>query len=591
MDKKVKTGIRFYRAGDRAILAVLGDEIREDINDRVGDLYQALRAERDPALVEAVPSYAAVLVHYRPEMRSYEAMCSYLTDLSGRVGGQRERAPRTVVIPVCYGLHFGPDLWEMEEKLAMSREEIIRLHTERDYRIYMMGFLPGFVYLGGLDERLFYPRLAKPRMRIEAGAVGIAGQQTGVYPFVSPGGWRIIGNTPLNMYDPDNPELAGLGPGDRIRFQPISVDEWYELKRKVARQGNASGERSHADVSPAADGAGSPQAKAFGLKVLQPGALTTVQDGGRCGGQAQGMTESGAMDRRSYARANRLLGNDPHAAVLELTLVGGAYEVLGDGWIALTGGDLQACLNDAPLPMDQAAPVKAGDRLRFGMARKGLRAYLALTGGIDVPEVAGSRATNLKVGIGGLAGRKLRTGDVLWAGETAGSRTALVEVASTSAGATAALQDQEVPVLQELERRTDADGVTAIRFLYGPQDDRFPETLKERFTESVYTISEASDRMGYRLEGPTLLPEGGTDILSDGICFGSIQVPSDGKPIVLMADHQTTGGYAKIATVISPDLPLLAQMGPGAKIRFTPAGEGLPEEQAAPAGGVQEDEA
>ena len=212
--------LRFFPAGDRAILAQLGTEIDEQVNDRVRALYEALRKADLPQVVEAVPSYAALLVHYRQERCSYEEMKETLRALADSCGeaGASAVSPRTLVVPVCYGLHFGPDLWEMQEVLGMTRQEIIDLHSGRDYRIYMMGFLPGFVYLGGMDERIAYPRLEKPRLRIEAGAVGIAGRQTGIYPSVSPGGWRIIGRTPITLFDPSRDTPVPVTAGDKIRL-------------------------------------------------------------------------------------------------------------------------------------------------------------------------------------------------------------------------------------------------------------------------------------------------------------------------------------------------------------------------------------
>jgi len=231
------TDLQFFPAGDRAVLVKLGDAIDEAVNDRVRALHRAVLAAADPSIIEAVPAYATLLVHYRPEVRRFAEMKAFLTDLAEHAGQSNgtETGRRTLVVPVCYGLHFGPDLWEMEEKLGLSRQEIIDLHSGRDYRIYMMGFLPGFVYLGGMDERIAYPRLKKPRLRIEAGAVGIAGGQTGIYPSVSPGGWRIIGNTPVRMFDPAKDPAVPVSAGDAIRFRPISVDEWYEIKHQVQK--------------------------------------------------------------------------------------------------------------------------------------------------------------------------------------------------------------------------------------------------------------------------------------------------------------------------------------------------------------------
>jgi len=300
------------------------------------------------------------------------------------------------------------------------------------------------------------------------------------------------------------------------------------------------------------------------IKVISPGVLTTVQDTGRFGHQAAGIPEAGAMDRASLRLANDLLGNPEDAAALELTVFGGTFEFDGEGTIALTGADMRPFLNGNRMSMNTAVPVKAGDRLELGAASRGMRAYLAVSGGIDVPVVLGSRSTDLKSRLGGLDGRKLRAGDLLESGADGGSlrQTAaeLAEVQGTPCE----------PVLQRLAKATDPEDVTRIRFLFGPQDAMFAEDAKKTFTDSTYTLSAACDRMGYRLEGAAVPSLSGTDILSEGICFGSIQVPANGQPIVMMADHQTTGGYAKIGTVLSEDLPLLAQLGPGKRIHFVP---------------------
>ena len=296
------------------------------------------------------------------------------------------------------------------------------------------------------------------------------------------------------------------------------------------------------------------------IKVISPGVLTTVQDTGRFGHQAAGIPEAGAMDRASLRLANALLGNPEDAAALELTIFGGTFEFDGKGTIALTGADMRPFLNGNRMSMNTAVPVKAGDRLELGVASRGMRAYLAVSGGIDVPVVLGSRSTDLKSRLGGLEGRKLRAGDVLENGSRPQAAAELAEVQGTPCE----------PVLQRLAKATSPEGVTQIRFLFGPQDAMFAEDAKKTFTDSIYTLSAACDRMGYRLEGAAVPSLNGTDILSEGICFGSIQVPANGQPIVMMADHQTTGGYAKIGTVLSEDLPLLAQLGPGKRIHFVP---------------------
>lgn len=510
----MRSGLRFFRSGDAAILAVLGEGISEEVNDRVMALYRAVLRANVPQIVEAVPSYTSLLVHYRPELASYADMQDLLVSLAESPAEETAAKPHTVEVPVCYGLHFGPDLWEMEKELGLSRREIIDIHSGRDYRVYMMGFLPGFVYLGGMDERIAFPRLKKPRLHIDAGAVGIAGSQTGIYPSASPGGWRIIGRTPMRMFDPEADPPVPVRPGDFIRFVPISVDEYYDLN---ARSPKRPEKPKHAQEL---------SSGGLCLKILTPSPLCTVQGGGHSGAQAFGMTEGGAMDRASLSLANSLVGKEETADALEITLAGGTFEAEGEGFVAVTGADMSPELNGSPVPMNEAIPVRTGDKLQLGPAIWGVRAYVAVSG----------------------------------LQQTAEGQKSLENEAFDG-----------TTVLQRLAEATDVEGITAVRFLFGPQDSRFSAKAKKTFTESVYTVSAASDRMGYRLEGPKIGAEGGTDILSDGICFGSVQIPSDGQPIVMMADHQTTGGYAKIATVLRCDLPLLAQLGPGKKIRFCEA--------------------
>lgn len=296
--------------------------------------------------------------------------------------------------------------------------------------------------------------------------------------------------------------------------------------------------------------AGSAAAPAKKLcRVVQPGALSTVQDRGRWGFQRVGMSPGGVMDSQAYGAANWLLGNDPEAAVLEMTLLGATLEFLEQGRIALTGADMGAKLNGEAAPRYAAFSVGPGEVLQLGFAASGCRGYLAVAGGWAVPEVMGSRSTNLKCKLGGLEGRALRPGDEL----------AAYAYAKPSAGELRQL----MPPQFEREFR--------LRFVAGPQADRFTAAALAAFCSEAYTVSAQSDRMGCRLEGPALEPsdrERGMDIVSDGIAFGAIQISNQGQPIVLMADRQTTGGYAKIGTVISADLPKLAQAMPGAVVHF-----------------------
>lgn len=286
----------------------------------------------------------------------------------------------------------------------------------------------------------------------------------------------------------------------------------------------------------------------MGIKISSGGFLTTIQDLGRFGFQETGMSVSGVMDQRSASLANILVGNDENEGVIEVTMMGPVIEFTEDNIIAVTGGDLGAKRNGNPMPLYQAVLVKAGDVLSFQGMFSGSRAYIAFAGGLDVPVVMGSKSTNLKSRIGGFEGRKLGAGDIIG---FAAPATWLPNMDKR----------RLEPELFSAKERT-------LRVVMGPQDDCFTDAGIQTFLNSTYTISNEYDRMGCRMEGETIQHKDGGDIITDGISFGAVQVPSHGNPIVMMADHQTTGGYTKIANVISVDLPLLAQCMPSFKIRF-----------------------
>lgn len=285
----------------------------------------------------------------------------------------------------------------------------------------------------------------------------------------------------------------------------------------------------------------------MGLKILQPGVLTTVQDAGRFGHQAAGFSVSGPMDTDALYTANILVNNPPDYACLEMVFQGAAVVFDRKTYFALTGADMSPTLNGAPIPMYRAIEVKAGDTLVCSVAKQGKYTYLAVAGGIDVPVVMGSRATNLKCAIGGYQGRKLAFGDEL------------------PLAVTGVFLDNHYR--KHLEPPVFSNEIT-LRVVPGPQDELFTDRGKQTFLSGTYTMQPDSDRMGIRLSGPEIESTAGVDIISDAIAFGSIQIPSSGQPIILMADRQTTGGYAKIGTIISPDLPKLAQCTAGAKIHF-----------------------
>jgi biotin-dependent carboxylase-like uncharacterized protein len=273
--------------------------------------------------------------------------------------------------------------------------------------------------------------------------------------------------------------------------------------------------------------------------------ITTVQDLGRPGFMKTGFTESGVMDKRSAVVANTLCGNDFNAPVLEMTVTGICCDFIHDTYFCISGGNFSPSLNGVPIKNNKPYLAPAGSKLTMGKAVSGIRTYLAVSGGFAVPLVMGSASTNMKIGVGGLEGRKLKAGDIL---ETGGFKSA--------------------PDLKKEVQKDVYPNEITVRAVPGPQDDMFTDTDLKLFFSQIYCVSPFFDRMGIRLNGISLKGKDGMDIISDGIAFGSVQISRNGQPIILMADHQTTGGYAKIATVISADLPKLAQAKGNDRIRF-----------------------
>ncbi|MCA0044208.1 5-oxoprolinase subunit C family protein [Celeribacter litoreus] len=285
------------------------------------------------------------------------------------------------------------------------------------------------------------------------------------------------------------------------------------------------------------------------LEILSAGPVLTVQDHGRRGLKHLGVPAAGAMDRPSMDLANALCSNPPTAAALEFAAVGGQFRAGRDLCFAVTGGDCEIRIDDRVVPVGQSHKVEAGEIIKIGALGNAIWGYIAISGGIEVPEVLGSRATHLRFGLGGLEGRALRAGDVLPLGA-----------------------EKEKPIC--LRPRTPATRLTPIaadrpiRLVLGPQDDYFAPDVIALLENAPFRVTSQRDRMGTVLDGPALAAVRGHDIVSDGIVPGAIQVAASGQPMILMADAQTTGGYPKIATVITADLPRLAQFPTGSEVHF-----------------------
>ncbi len=521
---------RIREAGDAALLLELEAVIDEGVNARAVGIAAAVRAAAPAGVRDVVPTFRSVAVYFDPLATDREALLALLQ----RAGGESSPLPagRTIDVPVAYGGDFGPDLHDVAAFAGLSPQDVIDRHTAAAYRVFMLGFLPGFPYMGIVEPQIAAPRRATPRLRVPAGSVGIAGGQTGIYPRESPGGWQIIGRTAMRVFDPERQPAALFVPGDSVRF--------------VAVPPEAIDTDPHAHAPAARQTANTPEPGARQLTVLRPGLFTTIQDGGRWGSQAGGVSVSGALDQLSHRLANASVGNGRDAATLEVTIIGPALRFEQETIIAVAGADLSATLDGTSVRPNVATRCGAGGVLRFGERRSGARAYVAVDGGITVPGVLGSRSTHVMSGVGGIGGRQLVAGDRLPLGPE--THRGIGRNSERTA----------------LERPPHA----RLRVIPGPQAEYFPDDAIDVLRRGRFQVSAQSDRMGYRLKGERVPRLDRAEMISDATFTGGIQVPQSGDPILLLADRQTTGGYPQIATVITADLSLAAQLVPGDWIEF-----------------------
>lgn len=483
---------------------------------RVRVVAEAVAAARLPGVEEIVasPGRVTVLLAHGAcgEVAGLEKT---LTAIVTQTASTADDAGTPHEIPVIYD---GPDLEDVCTTHHIDRRQLVALHTELDYVVEAIGFLPGFGYLAGLPESLATPRRATPRARVPAGAVGIGGRQTGVYPFASPGGWNLIGRSPVSLFDAARPQPALLAVGDRVRFMAadLPTGDWWQPRSQTAVE----------------------QVPSATITVVQPGLFTTVQDLGRRGHRAAGVPLSGAADSVSLRLANLLVGNAEDAAAIECTLLGPTLRFDRDATVALVGAAFPG------LPANWPVQVPSGKEVVLGHATLGCRGVLAVAGGIDVPPVLGSRSTLVTAGFGGYAGRPLRAGDRLAVGEAQG-RSGLIKALP--------------PRLAALKRPC------SLRVIPGEQ----AALAGDAVWSQSFRASSRSDRMGLRLDGEPISCVGHDACMKSVAVFpGTVQLPPDGQPIVLLADAQTIGGYPVIGQVIEADLPLAAQLRPGEEVRL-----------------------
>ncbi|MCP8999831.1 5-oxoprolinase/urea amidolyase family protein [Pseudarthrobacter sp. RMG13] len=456
-------------------------------------------------------------------------------------------------------VYDGDDLAEVGRLTGLGADGVVAAHTGQVWTVAFGGFAPGFSYMVGENQVLEVPRRSSPRTAVPAGSVALAGNYSAVYPRKSPGGWQLIGRTAAHMWDLSREQPALAAPGDRVQFS--AVRELIEVAAPHV-----------AAVDAAALAAQEPGIQS-GLLILSPGLQSLIQDLGRPGHAGLGVSSAGALDRASLRRANRLVGNDPSAAVVESVAGGLRVQAVGDQVLAVAGAPSALTVvtpSDVPgpeaedeetdqservreVPMATAFALLDGEILTIGAPERGFRSYLAIRGGAAVDAVLGSRSTDTMSGIGPAP---LAAGQLLGAG------------AATSSN---------VVGNPELQPDFPDTGVTVLDIVPGPRDDWFDAAALESLCAQDWAVTPRSNRVGMRLDGQPLSRSRDGELPSEGTMAGALQIPPEGKPVLFLADHPITGGYPVVGVVVDHQLDLAAQVPIGGSIRFRWApGYGLP---------------
>lgn len=552
--------------GERAVLVEL-----DTLADVLG-LDAGLTASILPGVDEIVPAARTILVRFDPARTTATRVRAWVARTE--LGDSARRDVPDVALDVVYD---GADLADTAALLGLREAELIARHVAARWRVAFTGFAPGFAYLAAADWPFHVPRLATPRTRVPAGAVGLAAEFTGAYPRETPGGWRLIATTTATLFDPAASSSVLLTPGARVRFRAeravavgaervvpfsepgeptcaVSADgepmPAASVTIEPTRTASAGGEPTltvsvTGEPMPAASVTiGPPRTEASRPAIRVDAAVSaTVQDLGRAGRARLGISRSGALDRGAVRLANRLLGNADDAATIEIALGGFAATALRDLWIVVTGA--WAPLRIDGRPVDPYVPQRwrTGVRLEIGWGGHGARSYLGVRGGMDVSSAADSRSTDTLAGLGPdriAAGAELAVG----------------------AGA-----PHPIPPLEIAPWGWPADPIE-VELGPGPRADEFAPLAHRALVEEVWTVAAQTDRIGMRLDGPVLPRRATGEVPSEGMVPGAMQVPPHGRPVILLADGPVTGGYPVIAVVTDATLDRLAQAGPGTRVRF-----------------------
>ena len=499
-------------------------------------LFASLEAQPLAAVEEIVPAARTLLVRFWPG--TPPDMAAFAADLRARdISAKAAPSERLVEIPTLYD---GEDLDDVARLTGLAPEAVIARHAASEFTVAFTGFAPGFGYLVGGDPALHVARRQSPRTRIPAGTVALAGPFAGVYPQEGPGGWQLIGTTPLKMFDLARDPSTLFQPGTRVRFTRLTDRAAFDA---IAAREAA---RAQTVAAPALPG---------GTRLLVTAAPMPplFQDDGRPGQAAQGVSASGALDRAALHAANRMVGNDPGEPALEI--VGGGFAVTAEGSavVAIAGTDAVLEIRDAAGRRQIAeayrpVSLEPGDRVTLQAPRRGLRTYVAVRGGFAVEPVLGSASVDSLARLGPPA---VGVGDRL----AVNARPPRRPVGAPE------VPPADLPA---------PDETVVLDVVMGPRTEWFTDAGIETLTAEAWTVTPLSNRVGLRIEGAVPLErrDPKAELPSEGTANGAIQVPHNGQPVLFLADHPLTGGYPVIATLAEHHLDRAGQIPVGARIRF-----------------------
>lgn len=522
--------LKFYSLSECAITIEWDHKMSILVYEQITSFNLLLNEHPFTGFTETVPAYNSITVFFQPELMITfdKSPTVFVKRHIEKLIAEKSILPafknNHVSIPVCYDEEFGPDLPFISETKGISVQQVIATHQKKDYHVYMMGFLPGFSYMGEVDDKIAVSRKASPRAVIEKGSVGITGNQTGIYPLSSPGGWQIIGRTPCCLFDINKEDPFFFKTGDTVHFESITKEEFYKYKEKENSEIVQEEEKNPNVI------------------VRKAGVYSTFQDNGRFGFRSYGVPESGAMDAYSHNIANALVGNEMNCATIECTIGGLCLEFNINTVIALTGAGI-VFVNGKSIPLYQPHNIALNDVVEVRFNNKGIRTYLAVQGGFTSKVIMNSRSASPKINIGttlkkdmGLRVERSQTKQVL-----------------------NKIDKLEIPVFESHK---------TIRIIDGNEINWITKESIQQFYTEQFALSNRCDRMGYLLEGKPIYLENKVEMLSTAVVKGTIQLTPSGQLIVLMNDCQTTGGYPRIGQIAAIDLRVMAQLKQGDTILF-----------------------